>query len=576
MNINQQNALKGFCKMLLETRGVQFEIGRTDCPETDGKVICLPDLKSVDFDEARGFVFHEALHVMHTSFGAVRMWNQGLAGKPEGKIVPEIANAIEDARIEHLGCKEFPGGQFILNTRLRYLNLSTSELSRGKPSSVFMLWLCGTGLMVQQEKEENFSRLIEAARAISVAMMGEDLIRKLEDLLQKQIPQLQSTTDSYQVAITIYELLKSFQSEARENRRGDAVRPPAPEEANLAQFLETDTENALDNVLTGDDGQKMKPRYLPGAKSQSTTDFKAWLSMPKFPMTIEPQDVECGRKVLQSAEQSASLIRRELTQLLAARVRKETIQISQTGRKFVPKALSRLAVGNTRVMAKRVVSQATKDAYDTSLEVLVDRSGSMGSKQMRVALEIALILVLAVRRIKGCTSSLSFFPGQGFNIDVERQKEDMAVRKVCECLPAGSAQFSAEEIGRIGLTNTFGGTPITEALVTSISSLEIRPQHRKMLVLITDGDDLSHYDGLRERLEAGGIDLFVISINSDNPELKKLAMGYVWVPQLCGCVLSPNGRAIVANYGIDQSAPLVKELKQTISTFVTTAMFRHR
>ena len=92
-----------------------------------------------------------------------------------------------------------------------------------------------------------------------------------------------------------------------------------------------------------------------------------------------------------------------------------------------------------------------------------------------------------------------------------------------------------------------------------------------MLVLITDGDDQSHYDGLRERLEVGGIDLFVISINSDNPELKKLAMGYVWVPQLSDCVLE-----VMANHGIDQSAPLVKELKQTISTFVTTAMFRHR
>ena len=576
MNINQQNALKGFCKMLLETRGVQFEIGRTNCPETDGKTICLPDLKTIEFEQARGFVFHEALHILHTSFDTLRLWNTGLAGKPEGKIVPEFANAFEDARIEHLGCEEFAGGQIILNTRLRYLNLSASELSNGKPSAVFSLWLCGTACMVQQEREECFFRLIELAREVSVKTMGEELVHEVEVLLQEQIPQLKSTTDSYQLAITLYELLKSHQSEWRENRRDKPFEPPSPEEANLAQFLETDAENALDNVLTGNDGQKMKPRYQPGAKSKSTTDFKAWLSMPKFPMTIEPQDVECGRKVLQSAEQSASLIRRELTKLLAARVQKETIQISKAGRKFVPKVLSRLAVGNTRVMAKKVVSQATKDAYDTSLEVLLDRSGSMDTRQMRVALEIALILVLAVRRIKGCTSSLSVFPGQGFNIDAEPRKEDLAKRQICECLPAGSAQFSAEEIGRIGLMNAFGGTPITEALVTSISSLEIRPQHRKMLVLITDGDDESHYDGLRERLEAGGIDLFVISIHSDNPELKKLAMGYVWVPKLIGCVLSPDGRAIVANYGIDQSAPLVKELKRAVLTFVTTAMFRHR
>ena len=574
MNINQQNALKGFCKMLLEKRGIQFEIGRTDCPETDGKVICLPDLKAVDFEEARGFVFHEALHVLHTSFETVRVWNTGLAAQPEGKIVPELANAIEDARIEHLGCEEFPGGQFILNSRLRYLNLSTSELAHGKPSSVFMLWLCGTGLMVQQEKEENFARFIEAARAISVATMGEDLVRELEVLLQKQIPQLQSTADSYQLAITIYELLKSFQSEAREKRRDEPVQPPSPKEANLAQFLETQEKNEFDNVLTGENGIKMKPRYQPGAKSKSTTDFKAWLSMPTFPMTIEPRDIELGRKVLKSAEKSASSIRCELQQLLAARVQKETIQLSRSGRKFAPKALSRLAVGNTRVMAKRVVSQATKDAYDTTMEVLLDRSGSMGVSQMRVALEIALILVLAVRRIKGCTSSLSLFSGQRFAMDVLPRNEDSAERKICECLCPGSAQFSAEEIGRIGLINAFGSTPLPEALVTSVSSLEIRPQHRKMLVVITDGDDQSSYDGLRERLEAGGIDLFVISIHSDNPKLEKLAMGYVWVPKLDACAVKSYG-STVATYGVDQSAELVKKLKQAVTTFVQTAMFRH-
>ena len=231
-------------------------------------------------------------------------------------------------------------------------------------------------------------------------------------------------------------------------------------------------------------------------------------------------------------------------------------------------------MGNTRVMAKRVVSQATKDAYDTTMEVLLDRSGSMGVSQMRVALEIALILVLAVRRIKGCTSSLSLFSGQWFAMDVLPRNEDSAERKICECLCPGSAQFSAEEIGRIGLINAFGSTPLPEALVTSVSSLEIRPQHRKMLVVITDGDDQSSYDGLRERLEAGGIDLFVISIHSDNPKLEKLAMGYVWVPKLDACAVKSYG-STVATYGVDQSAELVKKLKQAVTMFVQTAMFRH-
>lgn len=113
----------------------------------------------------------------------------------------------------------------------------------------------------------------------------------------------------------------------------------------------------------------------------------------------------------QAGRHSAQLRSQLLAGLQAYQLRR--MQYRQHGQRLHSRRLATLAVGNTRVFAKR----RPRKAPNTSVHLLIDRSSSMqikagnGHTRMSIANHTALALALALEKIHHVTTAVSYFPG---------------------------------------------------------------------------------------------------------------------------------------------------------------------
>lgn len=136
---------------------------------------------------------------------------------------------------------------------------------------------------------------------------------------------------------------------------------------------------------------------------------------------------------------------------------------TDSGRRIHQGRLSRLAVGDPRIF----VHKHKKSGLDTAIQILVDRSGSMTGHRINVAMQSALAVMSALEGTVGVATATSLFP-QPVTLTGFEEKLAMT-RKRYEPI-------------------ALGGTPLTEALLWSVRHhLSARREHRKMLIVLTDG-----------------------------------------------------------------------------------------
>lgn len=150
-------------------------------------------------------------------------------------------------------------------------------------------------------------------------------------------------------------------------------------------------------------------------------------------------------------------------------------------------------LGDPRVFKKSV----PLTGIDLSLQVLVDRSGSMKGT-IREALESAFAIVDALRRISGTKVALSCFPGMS--------------TYTREILPFGGALGDARAVLH-GMTAS-GGTPLAAAMTQLLPSILNQRSDRKCLLVITDGEPADEDAAIAEvkRYELMGVEVLGIAI----------------------------------------------------------------
>jgi cobalamin biosynthesis protein CobT len=113
---------------------------RADLALTDGSTIILPSMgygRTVDEETAavmRGFVDHEAGHVRHTDFKALKTWREAWSARGD-TLAPKIANALEDIWLERRVMSEYPGAEANLLTTSNAVNRKfLARVARGEVS----------------------------------------------------------------------------------------------------------------------------------------------------------------------------------------------------------------------------------------------------------------------------------------------------------------------------------------------------------------------------------------------------------------------------------------------------------
>ena len=192
---------------------------------------------------------------------------------------------------------------------------------------------------------------------------------------------------------------------------------------------------------------------------------------------------------------------RLLMHTMMARARLETLLKAETqgqsryarkGR-IVPSRLWKLQSGNMNVFRQTVEGQE----LDTAILVLLDDSGSM-SGAIGTAIEAACFVPLALDDVPGVHTSIHVFPGYA----KASQRLKGFGDRLTPCLDA------------LASVEAHGGTPLSRALMEVGTELMGFEAHRRLLIVVTDGQPDSSTEAKAElrRLEQADVEIIGIGI----------------------------------------------------------------
>ena len=199
-----------------------------------------------------------------------------------------------------------------------------------------------------------------------------------------------------------------------------------------------------------------------------------------------------------------------LLQRLAGLLQAETLcrrYPAVTGRRIDTRRLCRFEAGDARIFVREVAGLKT----DTAVQILVDRSGSMGSSRAKgkartprpieVARASCYATALALQQVPGVSVAAAAFPGNG-------DHEVMVM--------AQFAQRIDRQAGRFASLEARGGTPMAEAMLWAAGELLVQREARRILLVTTDGAyDEALGQAMVARLERAGIEALGIGIHCE-------------------------------------------------------------
>ncbi|MGD2111185.1 MAG: VWA domain-containing protein [Phycisphaerae bacterium] len=239
-------------------------------------------------------------------------------------------------------------------------------------------------------------------------------------------------------------------------------------------------------------------------------------------------------------------LRRGLTNALRS-AEKRWWRDDQINGTLSPRTLHRLCMDRPRLDVFR--TRAMVQGRSTAVSILLDASGSMTTKKMDVARDALRVLLEALADLKVATEALTFTTGNEFDLFKAGQStgEDAARLRDRYSRFANLAigvvkQF--EEPVKQGLRRLLsirgtGLTPLGEAMHLAARRLHLRPETRKILLVLTDGragcearDDAAvrHAQHMTQRIENAGIELIGVGIMDES--LRAIVADTIVVHQL--------------------------------------------
>jgi len=544
-------ALPILATMLGDKFGVKVRIGGYS-PKTDGKTIYLPDLDSNDPDMvtlAIGHLDHEAAHIRYTDFDV----------KTGSPVEHRMTGILEDYRIEKLLGSHFPGARKNLMESMDSMirkGIARSVDRTSPPTEIFATYtlaevlhsLYGTETIIQMRNQAEDA--LRHAFPVGVCT-------RLAGLLD-QVGQMADTADANQLAKRILAMLKDEQEKQKQKRQqqqqqknddqaddaggndgetSDQGQKQDDDQADDAggndgetsdQGQKQDDDQADDaggndgetsSQGTGDEGSDQDPyeiaiqQVLNAAESDLPQDLSDALrealqeaayasSSTQMAQAHDPRVKGREASLMSESSGATAQLRARLANLVQAQSwnRMET---RRTGRVLDTRKLHRASTGDDRIFLKR----NTQVAPNTAIQILLDRSGSMGCKpsdsslsRIEVGQRAVLASALAMESIPGTAIQTAAFP--------------YGSHDVLMLTPFGQSIQQTSSAYRVGCD---GGTPMAEAMLWAGHELLKRTEPRKILLVATDGDpdNVDAVLELVERFQGSGIEVYALGIQSE-------------------------------------------------------------
>lgn len=183
----------------------------------------------------------------------------------------------------------------------------------------------------------------------------------------------------------------------------------------------------------------------------------------RLPNGKEPLDSVCAQQLLEEGLQQTCGLRRALQKLIVERERR-CDRLASSGTRIRSGTLARLAVGNTKVFGKMTEVRGVS----TAVHVLLDGSGSMSGGKFDLAIKSSLAIVHSLQSVRSVSVGLSLFQGYRSTVLIRH------------------GETINQNLGRIGLCDYKGGTPLYTALLSGAYQLSQRTEVRKVLIILSD------------------------------------------------------------------------------------------
>ena len=487
--------------MLGNKLGVKVVIGSSDTACTNGDTIFLPPLpvddEGVLYPLVSGFIDHEAAHIRHTDLGV-------LNGKRLTPVEKYLWNAIEDWRVEHEIIKRYPGchEHFIWLIRHFFLKDTEEEKAGEMESPAFSVLNYVLLTLRSWDMPELFYRCEKEADILEKHWPG---LRSSIDAIMRDIPaRCRSTQDSLDFA---QDILRLIEQEAQKEQKSteSSVLSPSPNVQDNPQQLQQKggAQQPLQDLLQATEEELPLPmdkqisdaisrQYSPEKQKGVSVAVEGKLTTTELPdaLIIEAQTI-------------SRALRTKLQGLLQSQVLRRSSP-SRHG-KLSTHGLYRIAVHNPRLFLKN----ESVTGIDTAVHILLDISGSMTSR-IDLACAACYSVALTLAAIPGISVGVSAFPAD--------YKEDVTAT-VSPLLRHGERVVNSFGV------EAHGSTPMTEALWWVLGMLSTRPEHRKVVLVVTDGypdDPETAKETIAAALRMG---MDVLGIGIDAPAISSMIPG---------------------------------------------------
>ena len=509
-------ALPLVASMLGDKLGVKVVFGEQETACTDGATVYLPLLPMEEDEQlywlVSGYIDHEAAHIRHTDFEAMKAANLSPTAH-------HIFNIIEDWRVEHELVKRYPGCGEHFDWLNRYLYLpkkkgKKKKAGEEKPPAFFVLDYILNSVNMKEIPELEIARK-PVARVIDTHWPT--LRMSLDEVLEQIPARCLSTHDCIEVALEILSLLEaeaqkqnsaqvspqattdteSSQKDAANQLSSELLNCSSEDENNAPQRGENEHNQpytSLDALLDADENtlpqrleQKLKEAIFGKNPKKRSSGFSVAIERELSAQSLSSE-------VVHEAQRSSRALRARLQGLLQTRVL-QRVTPARYG-KTSGQLLHRIATRNPRIFRKA----DEVPGIDTAIHILLDRSGSM-SKEIDLACQACYALASALAAISGVNLAVTAFPS--------------------DCSGGvGSTVFPLLRHGQ-RLTDRFdlgvdGMTPLAESLWWVTKELIKQKEQRKIILIISDGlpDDPQAASKTLTAIRDLGIEVAGIAIDS--------------------------------------------------------------
>ena len=492
-----ETTLEKVSRVLTNRHGLRLVCEGEGC-RTDGKTIYLPSLPD-DVPEdllsaIRGWTDHECAHAIFTetdlSKDFIRQHGQAAFG---------ILNALEDARVERLIGKRYPGSALNISSAFRFV-VEKARAGQVRPftpleafTSVLYIraggmedqdWMPTEAYALADECAEELDAFGSCRHTRQVAAVAERIWEKVRPCFPP-LPPSSGGSDPGEGAES-----PSPEQDGRgggsSEQSGKSASPASHAVPHQQQHEEGGSGTPMD--VLGDLIHSEASQYR-----QAKDAYSVWSTELDV---VEVPDVDPDydyRAELNELRPYVGGLQRRLLQTLMGR-RKGVWLGDQARGRLDPRALHRLATGrDSRIFRRRVVS----DGGATACTLLLDLSASMRGDPLKLCKQLGLLFAETLELLHFPTEVIGF---STLDTDVRSEaavrtgipEEDLSQRfnrfvPLYHAVIKGFNEPWREVAGRMGNADVKALTPLGESLLFAGRRLSLRAERRKVLFCLTDG-----------------------------------------------------------------------------------------